>query len=159
MKTNYSFKTGVGKRGRATEDSAMTPMIDVIFLLLVFFVATSSFRAVEKMLPSGVTQLQPALGGQDQVDDHKLSEMLDQIIVKIQSGPQGVTAKVNGETLQAFSDLAQTFRDLAAVEADVPVIIDPDPEILSGQVVNAYDWARTAGLPRVYLATRPQPPG
>lgn len=156
MRTNYSFKSVINKRGRTTEDAAMTPMIDVIFLLLVFFVATSSFRAVEKSLPSGVTQLQPAAGGPEPVDDDKLTEMLEQVIVKIDSGPQGATVWVNGQSLAAFADLAQTFRDLSQVGADVPVIIDPAPEILSGQVVKAYDWARTAGLPRVYLATRPE---
>ena len=35
----------------------MTPMIDVIFLLLVFFLATSSFQVVEKLLPSSVSKV------------------------------------------------------------------------------------------------------
>ena len=33
-------------------DAAMTPMIDVVFLLLVFFVWTASFQIIEQALPS-----------------------------------------------------------------------------------------------------------
>ena len=33
-------------------DVKMTPMIDVIFLLLIFFVCTASFRAAEEVLPA-----------------------------------------------------------------------------------------------------------
>ena len=40
------------RRGTEVDmDSAMTPMIDVVFLLLVFFVWTASFVAVEQVLP------------------------------------------------------------------------------------------------------------
>jgi len=35
----------------------MTPMIDVVFLLLVFFIWTSSFHIVENVLPSRLTVL------------------------------------------------------------------------------------------------------
>ena len=34
----------VDRRGDASMDSTMTPMIDVVFLLLVFFVWTASFQ-------------------------------------------------------------------------------------------------------------------
>ena len=41
------------QRGNDTDlDSAMTPMIDVVFLLLVFFVWTASFTIVEHILDS-----------------------------------------------------------------------------------------------------------
>ena len=36
----------------------MTPMIDVVFLLLVFFVWTASFQAIEYLLPSSLSQKQ-----------------------------------------------------------------------------------------------------
>ncbi|GIW98073.1 MAG: hypothetical protein KatS3mg111_1406 [Pirellulaceae bacterium] len=63
MKTDYTFDAHPQRRRRPEDaDVAMTPMIDVIFLLLVFFLATSSFRAVEKLLPSGVTEFAPVAG-------------------------------------------------------------------------------------------------
>ena len=47
MKTNYS-----NPRGRTSLDNMMTPMIDVVFLLLIFFLTTASFQRLEKLLPS-----------------------------------------------------------------------------------------------------------
>ena len=44
-------------RGSETDiDSAMTPMIDVVFLLLVFFVWTASFQIVEHVMPSELSE-------------------------------------------------------------------------------------------------------
>ncbi|MBC8874781.1 MAG: biopolymer transporter ExbD, partial [Planctomycetes bacterium] len=40
---------------RSDLDVKMTPMIDVVFLLLVFFVWTASFHIVEHILPSSVS--------------------------------------------------------------------------------------------------------
>ena len=40
-------------RGRL--DVKMTPMIDVIFLLLIFFVSTASFQAAEETLPTNLS--------------------------------------------------------------------------------------------------------
>ena len=46
------------RRGSENDiDSAMTPMIDVVFLLLVFFVWTASFQVVEFVLPSNMSEL------------------------------------------------------------------------------------------------------
>ena len=46
----------VDQRASAVDmDSAMTPMIDVVFLLLIFFVWTASFQIVEQILPSEIS--------------------------------------------------------------------------------------------------------
>ena len=45
-------RANLRSRGDVDIDSAMTPMIDVVFLLLVFFVWTASFQIVEQMLPA-----------------------------------------------------------------------------------------------------------
>ena len=47
-------------RGSANADlnTAMTPMIDVVFLLLVFFVWTASFQTIEYVLDSQVAAQQ-----------------------------------------------------------------------------------------------------
>ena len=42
----------VRRAGDIDIDKAMTPMIDVVFLLLVFFVWTASFQIIEHVLPS-----------------------------------------------------------------------------------------------------------
>ncbi len=52
MKANW--QTG---RNRADVELAMTPMIDVVFLLLVFFLATASFEKIEQSMPTAIGQL------------------------------------------------------------------------------------------------------
>jgi biopolymer transport protein ExbD len=43
------------RQQRRDLDVKMTPMIDVVFLLLVFFLWTASFRITEQVLPSHVS--------------------------------------------------------------------------------------------------------
>mgnify|MGYP001380259885 CR=1 FL=1 len=50
-----------GYKPPQTNDSPdLTPMIDVVFLLLIFFICTASFQIVEQTLPSGVQLELPA---------------------------------------------------------------------------------------------------
>src|SRR5687768_4062413 len=42
------------RHGRTETDVAMTPMIDVVFQLLIFFICTASFEATEELLPMGL---------------------------------------------------------------------------------------------------------
>ncbi len=58
----------------------MTPMIDVVFLLLVFFVWTASFQAAEQVLPS---HLLSSHGTSEQIDVEPELIDLDQVIIKM----------------------------------------------------------------------------
>ena len=63
-------------------DVKMTPMIDVVFLLLVFFVWTASFQVVEHLLPSSVST--PSTAGTAQVNDPPPEEFdFDQVVVRV----------------------------------------------------------------------------
>jgi biopolymer transport protein ExbD len=123
-------------------------------LLLVFFIATSSFGVVEKLMPSGVSEMRPPRDKQqDPVADVGMQN-LDQIVVKLSQDGQVTTVILNGATLSSFDQLDQRLKAISAASPAVPVIIDPAPSVPAGQVVRAYDWARSAGLISVYLATR-----
>lgn len=149
MRTNYSAS------GRRKEvEISMTPMIDVIFLLLVFFIATSSFQVVEKLMPSGVSELKSSSGDSNQPPPEITQAMLEQVVVKLIAAPQGVTVTLNGQALAGIADLKPRFLAIAQVSPTSPVIIDPEPKVEAIHVVAAYDWARSSGLTSVYLATR-----
>lgn len=150
MRSNYSLD---GKARKPVEIS-MTPMIDVIFLLLVFFIATSSFQVIEKILPSGVSEMRQPSGDSDQPPPDITAEVLEQVIVKIASAPVEAKASINGQQLASFNDLRLRLQAIAQVNPNVPVIIDPEPKVSANQVVTAYDWARSSGLTSVFLATR-----
>lgn len=156
MKTEYTLSTTRrGQRPRRPLEIMMTPMIDVIFLLLVFFLATSSFQIVEKLMPGGVSELKPSVGASAEPPPEVTQDALDQIVVKLIESSQGTVARFNGVDLQNFDELQERFAAIARLKGSAPVVIDPMPNILAGDVIKAYDWARRAGLTRVYLATRP----
>ena len=150
MKTTYNLD----KDPRKEVEISMTPMIDVIFLLLVFFIATTSFQVIERLLPSGVSELTPAKGDAATPPPEVAQAMLEQIVVKLASTPTGVTATINGQALGDWSELQMRFQDIAQISPGSPVIVDPEPTVQAVHVVAAYDWARASGLTRVYLATR-----
>ncbi len=157
MKTDFSLPEARRRRRSAGDtEVAMTPMIDVIFLLLVFFLATSSFQTIEKLLPSGVST-QPTATGADaaQPPPEPTEDAIEQVLVELRKRPSGVSAVVNGAPLAAFDDLRERLTAIRVAHADVPVVIDPDEDVAMQEVVRAYDWARQSGLVRVYLAARP----
>lgn len=157
MKSDFSLspRTRSGRPRRPIE-IAMTPMIDVIFLLLVFFLATSSFQMVEHLLPSGVSKSaeKPAGGGASSLAE-PTDDVLDQIVIKLsQTDTNNCAAEVNGTPLAKLSDLRKRLRIIAEIKSDVPVIIDPASDVRADSAIQAYDFARQAGFLRVYFATR-----
>jgi biopolymer transport protein ExbD len=154
MRSGRFLDSGRLRRTRAPIDFVMTPMIDVIFLLLVFFLATSSFKVVEKLMPSGVSEMGSAAGAADSVAVEISPDLLDQVIVKIRNEGDKPTAIFNGTPLAEFEALRDRFLSISQIQISTPVIIDPEPDVRASAVVTAYDWARASGLSRVYLATR-----
>lgn len=151
MKTNYALD-----RGRRKEvEISMTPMIDVIFLLLVFFITTSSFQVVEKLLPSGVSELKSSAGSSNDPPPEVTKQVLEQVIVKLViSNSKDVGAVLNGQPLASLDELFDRLRAIAQVSPSSPVIIDPEGKVPASEVVKAYDRARAAGLSSVFFATR-----
>ena len=155
MRRDFSLTpTGRSGRPRKPIELMMTPMIDVIFLLLVFFLTSSSFQVLEQLLPSAVSDISAGSGSSDQPPPVPTQDAIDQVVIKLKLVDLRAVASLNGSELANFSQLKQRLQALSSVRADVPVIIDPAGEVPAKDVVIAYDWARQVGLSRVYLATR-----
>ncbi|MFV2070278.1 MAG: ExbD/TolR family protein, partial [Pirellulales bacterium] len=58
----------------------MTPMIDVVFLLLIFFVCTASFQVAEEMVPVHL----PAAGIAAEVAVNDPLPEIDRLVIKLQ---------------------------------------------------------------------------
>ena len=156
MKRDYSLApTTRDGRPRRPIEIVMTPMIDVIFLLLVFFLATSSFQVVEQLLPSGVSETKEAQGNSEQPPQEVSQDAIDQVIVKLEKQGETTVARLNEVVLPDMVMLKGRLQGISLAGADVPVVIDPEEDVVAADVIKAYDWAREAGLARVYLATRP----
>jgi len=154
MKTTYSDRST-----QTSIDSVMTPMIDVVFLLLVFFLATASFQRLEKTLPSASAadpKKTPQGNQPDQEPPQALTDLSD-VIVQIKSGQPNaaeVSYVLNGEPVADFAILAQRIKALLRIRADVPLVIDPEDGVPAGEAIRIYDTARANGSVAVFLVAR-----
>lgn len=131
---------------------AMTPMIDVVFLLLVFFIWTASFQIPEASLSSSIAA--PPAGTGEAVDAPLTpTDDFDQIVLRIVGGGQGVQWRLNDQPIADPAALKHRLAAIASVRHDAPLILHPDSEVVLGDVIRTYDLARLAGFESIQFAT------
>jgi len=139
-------------RGRL--DVKMTPMIDVIFLLQIFFVSTASFRAAEEVLPANLSL--PGSVSQTEPIDLELED-LDEIVVKILWRDGRAGWQINGRDLSDLGQVRAVLEAAAKVKIDLPVILDVEAEVPIEDVIDVYDVCRQIGLERIQFAASVDP--
>ncbi len=143
------------RRGNEVDmDSAMTPMIDVVFLLLVFFVWTASFQVVEHVLPSEMST-QIGSDANPEVEPPPPKD-IDDIVIRIGWSGQSPTWSINGDESDDLPAVEQQLKIVAGIDAGVVVILHPDPVVPLGYVIETYDVAQIAGFENVSFAVNPR---
>jgi biopolymer transport protein ExbD len=142
----------VRSRTYGSMDLMLTPMIDVVFLLLIYFVWTSSFQPMEWMLPS-----QLLTEGGRQVQSQMDPELIDLERVVIQIGFQadGPQWKVNDQPVPNLQAVRARLEGVAGIRTDIPVVIDPHDATPLRWVIAAYDAARQVGFSQIQFAVEP----
>jgi len=135
------------QRGRL--DVEMTPMIDVIFLLLIFFVCTASFQAAEEILPTNLS-LPGSIVSDAPIDPDVLD--LEEVVVRIFRSQGRLRWQVNQEDCGRLDDVRDRLSAVARVKRDLPVILDVDADVPLGDVITVYDLCRKIGLERIQFA-------
>ncbi|MFC1807419.1 ExbD/TolR family protein [Candidatus Omnitrophota bacterium] len=113
----------------------IAPLIDVVFLLLIFFMLTSSFifqPGIRVRLPRAIT-----------------SEMLSE-----ENAIIAVTAEnliYYNQNLVTLKELSQTLKRVAS--AHLPVLIKADKKASLGRIVEVWDICRQEGVSQVNIAT------
>lgn len=123
-------------------DVNLTPMIDVVFLLLLFFMVSTSFIRESSL----------------KVD---LPEASGQALAE-QETPIDIIIRANGEVLVNETPIAVATRDAlrdllkttAGDNADPHIIISADANAEYQHIVTAMDAAQLLGFTRLTLATR-----
>ena len=143
-----SVMSGLGRRHRISMGLRMTPMIDVIFLLLIFFVLTAKFRETEQILPviAGKTPPQASV-----IKDVPLK-------ITVQPDPSGCQMRVADHppvTLLTDSPnegllaLVQTVEQALEQTGPVPIELYYDDAVSWDVVVKVYDVLYGLGLKNI----------
>jgi biopolymer transport protein ExbD len=120
----------------------ITPMVDVAFLLLIFFMLTASF-SIQKAIPTTAAQSdEPSTNAQTET-----TEQLDNFTIQIDEFNGYTVISTDGETQVASGrqDLIMILRDLRTElgeEASPRVIIQAHMDSMHGAVVACMDAAR-----------------
>ena len=138
------------KRGSGKMQPPLTPMIDVTFLLLLFFLLTLTFREAEGLIPG---TLPGDMTGEPQPD-------APSVYIKISPAPGNPVLAVfemKGENRQ-IRQAEELFQKLqgrrrVAGGAELPVVIEPRKDVLWEHVVNCFNQAVRAGFKKIGFAT------
>ncbi len=129
----------------------MTPMIDVVFNLLIFFVVTAVGAAPEKVLPADL----PASGViTSQVEPDQRESWVTDVWLKlsIAETSKALQVDMNGTVYQDLDQLKANLRALAEVGPENPVVLDIAPSVQMEQLVDVWDTCIAAGFQSVSFA-------
>ena len=133
---------------RPVEIKMMTPMIDIIFLLLVFFVCTANFAPPEEILPMDATLPGSAPAEMMLPDPVDIDVVLIQI--SFEREPYWLINEANH--CSTLYEVRNVLRLLCDLRADIPVIIASADNVPTENVIDVYDVCRLTGLSRIQFA-------
>ena len=123
-------------------DINITPLIDVVFLLLIFFMVSTTFERESELkitLP--------------EASEEQVETKPDPILVRIDANEQvyiGDKPLVNTKV----ATIGAALNEQAQALTDPPVIIRADAEVSHQTVIKVMDAARQYGLVNITFATR-----
>ncbi len=119
----------------------MAAMIDVVFLLLVFFMCTTSFTPPESELLAQLPQVETGAGDSDDFDPIR-------IYLSVNESNAAVLIQCDGQGCDDFVQLRDMLVARKAI-ADVQVIIKGDAGVPFGDMVGVMDVCYGVGFERV----------
>lgn len=131
----------------------LTPMIDVVFLLLLFFLAASRFGTNEGMLAAHLPAHSAAI-----------SMEIPRTPIRVRFVSPADSPDRCSVTIERFNDSPLPVGELAEAlkkiqqqpgfDANTPVHLMADDEVRWDHVVNAYNASLAAGYGKVFFATK-----
>ncbi len=131
----------------------MTSMIDVVFLLLIFFIATMQWKVSEGMLRAFLPKKQQGAEAKasNKQKDEELDDLQD-INIRIESEGRSPKITVGQAILPSFRQLYVKLSRLKKRFPDHRVVIDGDPKVYYGYVVKALNACIEAGYRNISFA-------
>lgn len=135
----------------------MTPMVDVVMVILIFFMTSMSFLGAEWFLRTAIPKEgAPAEVGKTVADPFKLPPAKFEITLT--RGADGKTvAAGQGFPTAGLEELEPRLKDLAKGVStdDLVLVIRSEPAVPYGDVIRAHDAAAAAGIVKVGLMDAP----
>ena len=131
----------MARRRRPTEDDSevnLTPMLDVVFIMLIFFIVTASF----------VKESALDLPAKDDSSQPQETQSNEAILVQVDAASRIFVQ-------QRQIDVRALRSNLERVKAENPnasLVIQADPEAKNGRIVDIMDNATLAGIANVQFA-------
>lgn len=145
------------RHNTVVENTSMTPMIDVIFQLLIFFVCASAGQSNELLLP---TELAP--GAIDSVNPIVVERPFGEVWLRLhrrsaaENQPEQTIVELNNREYSDNRALKETLLALATTTTEIPIILDIDGAVPMGDVVHIYDVCQSARFQQISFATKLQ---
>jgi biopolymer transport protein TolR len=137
-----SMNPGSGRPGGIIEGINMTPLVDIMLVLLVIFMVTAKILATPALpldLPSAT----------------KVEEI--QTVFAVTVAKTGALF-VNGEAVPDVEALRTRAAEAVGRDPELRAVIDADREVPHGKVIELLDALRRGGLAKVAFGTRPEEP-
>ena len=126
------------RRNRTGLGLDLTPMVDVVFLLVIFFMVSTTFITLESGLPVDLPQAQSSQAQSSDLPTVTINGD-DQIFV--------------GGSQVSEGNLVAVLREVLASSASDTVVLRADQTVRYGLPVRVMDLIKQAGAQRVAIAT------
>src|SRR5258708_3602882 len=129
--SSHSRRTPIDFQG------AMTPLIDVVFQLLIFFICASTGHLREMLLPTDF-----AAGSIGDKAPRQIEKPLGEVRIKLRREIDATIYQVEGMEFRELDRLEGMLRSLAETAIEIPVILEIAGDVPLGDAVSVYDACR-----------------
>ena len=123
--------------GEETEEIDLTPMLDVVFIMLIFFIVTATF----------VKEIGLDVNSPDKNQNVKDADK-QSIVVQITNRDR---IRIRGRDID-FRAVRANIERLHAENPDAPVVVQPHPDSTTETMIHVMDSARQAAVYAVSIA-------
>ena len=123
--------------GEENEEIDLTPMLDVVFIMLIFFIVTATF----------VKEIGLDVNSPDKNQNVKDADK-QSIVVQITNRDR---IRIQGRDID-FRSVRANIERLHAENPEAPVVVQPHPDSTTETMIHVMDSARQAGVYNVSIA-------
>jgi len=141
------FRSSENPRRKVRASLDLTPLIDVVFQLLIFFMLSSTF-----VVQSSIQIEMPQAAGSTNLERKDVSVTLS----ADPGGPEGGgLVYLDNDPIVNWTDLTDQLSDLVADQPDVTLMFRCDSAVPVERFVKAMGFARSVGIENFQIATEP----